>query len=312
MISFSVFFISSMLSFISIFTSVSTTTIDWQKCRDENQFCFGISHYTNKTSFDGDSGCLARYDCTVFIVGNKNSTSGEFVLTYAYNFMMIENLVFHLTFAPSVNITSGNVTRLEATFKKESLMARFVHYIKMSSSGSIYETGIPPSTMKLNNRFIFFKYETLDEKLLGLTITDVKCDLMVHLDGTSSANRKIDVLISEPGVVIFGQNKMVEEESVKITEHSELPWWSVIILLVVGVSIASAIIYLIDSTNEKGKSLIKALPLIVFLIAAYKAKSPARSPGEIRSEESIIKMSSEDPSFVSKSESSGRLKPLKV
>lgn len=79
---------------------INCSIIEWEKCRDEDQFCFGITHHTNFTSLDGDSGCLARYDCTVFVVGNKNPLDNRINITIGYNFMIIQKVQFQITIRP--------------------------------------------------------------------------------------------------------------------------------------------------------------------------------------------------------------------
>lgn len=90
----------SLILFVLTF-GISCSLIDWDKCRNEDQFCFGISHYTNLTSLDADTGCLARYDCTIFVIGNKIPDESKINLTVAYNYMIIQKLKFTFTIRPA-------------------------------------------------------------------------------------------------------------------------------------------------------------------------------------------------------------------
>lgn len=241
------------VSIIYLMRPSEGTTINWGKCRNEDQFCIGVSHHNNKTSFDGNSGCLARYDCTVFVVGNKNMTSEEVIITFAFNFVMIEDIDFKFTIIKPQNSSGlGNKTKsigLSAKFHKESILSGYSHYITITNPNGDHIL-IPPSVMKLNHRFMFFKYDTGEDELK--TLTDVPVELLIHLHGTSSSHNQIDVIVSEQDIVLFGKNKSIDT-FVRRTHHAPLPWWSAIILLAIGLTITAFLLWLVDSFNYKSK-----------------------------------------------------------
>lgn len=292
---------TTVLFVLRLVSLVSSTTVDWDRCQSEDQFCFGVSHYDNKTSLDGDTGCLARYDCTVFVVGRRNSTldhNGNTLswirVTIAFNFMMIQDLelwfsiqskgekstarsgwsrhVDHDEF-PDAKIPSSpdhdsdmseDCDCLEHDFRNEStpfslftlfnrknILKRFQHYLTMIGSVPDEDVLIPPTDMALNHRFIFFKYDLYEDELIA-TLTDVPVGILVYLHGNSNVMAPIDNVVFEPDVILFGRNK-TKETHIHKTKRNTLPWWSVSILMVVGVAISACLIYLIDCTNDRGK-----------------------------------------------------------
>ena len=321
----------TILFVLKLVSLVSGTTVDWDRCQSEDQFCFGVSHYDNKTSLDGDTGCLARYDCTVFVIGRRNSTLGHdgnttswIRMTIAFNFMMIQYLELWLSIQPKDEKSTARSGwsrhadhdefpdakipgspdhdsdmskdcdclkhdfRNESTplslftlFNRQNILKRFQHYLTMIGSILDEDVLIPPTDMALNHRFMFFKYDLYEDELVA-TLTDVPVGILVHLHGSSSVPvhlhgsssvpvhlhgsssvpvhlhgsssviAPIDNAVFESDVILFGKNK-TKETHVHKTKRNTLPWWSVTILMVVGVAISACLIYLIDCTNDRGE-----------------------------------------------------------